>query len=52
MPEFELKNIVTEGRKDVPQGTTLSIGLDSLPGTVTVRVQLPGQAACQIEGQA
>ena len=44
MPEFELKNIVTEGRKDVPQGTTLSIGLGSLPGTVTVRVQLPGQA--------
>ena len=45
MPEFELKNIVTEGRKDVPQGTTLIIGLGSLPGTVTVRVQLPGQAA-------
>ena len=45
MPEFELKNIVTEGRKDVPPGTTLSIGLGSLPGTVTVRVQLPGQAS-------
>ena len=45
MPEFELKNIVTEGRKDVPQGTTLAVGLGSLPGTVAVRVQLPGQSA-------
>ena len=44
MPEFELKNIVTEGRKDVPQGTMLQVALGSLPGTVTVRVQLPGQA--------
>lgn len=44
MPEFELKNIVTEGRKDVPQGTMLQVSLGSLHGTVTVRVQLPGQA--------
>lgn len=45
MPEFELKNIVTEGRKDVPQGTTLAVRLGSLPGTIAVRVQLPGQSA-------
>lgn len=43
MPEFELKNIVTEGRKDVPQETLLRIGLGSLSGTVTIHVQLPGQ---------
>jgi hypothetical protein len=43
MPEFELKNIVTEGRKDVPQETLLRISLGSLSGTVTIHVQLPGQ---------
>ena len=45
MPEFELKNIITKGRKEVPQGTILALGRGQSPGTVAVRVQLPGQAA-------
>lgn len=43
MSEFELKNIVTEGRKEVPEGTLLRVGLGLHPGTVTIHVQLPGQ---------
>ncbi len=38
-----MKNIITEGRKEVPQGTLLRVSLGSRPGTVTVHVQLPGQ---------
>jgi hypothetical protein len=45
MPEYELKNIVTQGRKEVPQATVLAVALGRLPGTVTIRVQLPGQQA-------
>jgi hypothetical protein len=45
IPEYELKNIVTKGRKDVPQATILAVTLGLLPGTVTIRVQLPGQEA-------
>ena len=45
MPEYELRNIITKGRKEVPPGTILVVGLGRLPGTVTVRVRLPGQAA-------
>lgn len=45
MPEYELKNIVTQGHKDVPQATMLAVRLGRLPGTVTIRVQLPGQEA-------
>ncbi|CBK40069.1 protein of unknown function [Nitrospira defluvii] len=43
MPELDLKNIITEGRKEVPQGTLLRVSLGSRPGTVTVHVQLPDQ---------
>jgi hypothetical protein len=45
MPEFELRNIVTKGRKQVPPGTNVMLSLGELPGTLTVRVQLPGQVA-------
>ena len=45
MPNYELKNIITQGRKEVPQDTMLAVALGRLPGTVTIRVQLPGQEA-------
>lgn len=45
MPEYELKNIITQGRNEMPQSTLLSVALGRLPGTVTIRVQLPGQEA-------
>lgn len=48
MPEFELKRIVTEGRKEVPEGTTVEVGLGSRRGTVDVRLSLPGQASRSI----
>ncbi len=48
MPEYELKNIVTRGRKDVPQATMLAVSLGRLPGTVTIRVQPPDQEAWTI----
>ena len=41
---FELHSIMTEGRKEVPVGTVVALGLGSLPGTVTIRLTLPGQA--------
>jgi hypothetical protein len=40
----ELHSIMTEGRKEVPDGTVVTVGLGSLPGTVTIRLTLPGQA--------
>ena len=43
IPEFELHRIVTEGHKDVPESTLVELRLGSLTGTVTVRVQFPGQ---------
>lgn len=43
MAEFDLKNIITEGRKEVPHGTLVRVGLGSRLGTVTVHVQLLGQ---------
>lgn len=46
--EYELRNIVTNGRKEVPQGTNLKIGLGRLPGTVTVRLRLPDQATWKV----
>lgn len=43
MPEFELKNILTEGRKEVPDRSLIRISLGALPGTVNAGVQIPGQ---------
>ena len=48
MPEFELKNIITKGRKEVPQGTILMVRRGRPPGTVTIGVRLPGQAASKV----
>jgi hypothetical protein len=45
MPKFELRNIVTKGRKQVPLGTQVMLSQGQFPGTLTLRVKLPGQAA-------
>jgi hypothetical protein len=33
----------SEGRKEVPDGTVVTVSLGSLPGTVSIRLTLPGQ---------
>ncbi len=43
MPEFELRNILTEGRKEVPDQSLICISLGGLPGTITAGVRIPGQ---------
>lgn len=45
MSKFELRNIVTKGRKQVPPHTQVMLSLGRFPGTLTVRVKLPGQVA-------
>ena len=41
--DHELETIRTKGKKEVPQGTKLEMRLGQIPGSVTVKIQLPGQ---------
>lgn len=40
---YEVHTIRAAGKKEVPDGTKLVLGLGSRPGTVHVSIQLPGQ---------
>lgn len=40
----ELHTILSAGQKKTPHGTEINISLGRIPGTVSVRLQLPGQA--------
>ncbi|MHC9063535.1 toll/interleukin-1 receptor domain-containing protein [Nitrospira sp. CMX1] len=42
-PEFAVTNIITSNDKEIPQDTLIKVGLGSVPGTVSIHVQLPGQ---------
>lgn len=44
MQQTTLDRIITKGRKEVPDGTLLGVALGRVPGTVSVRIRLPGQA--------
>jgi TIR domain len=43
MEQVPVTNIVTEGRKEIPQNTVVKICLGHIPETLTVEVQLPRQ---------
>lgn len=42
-PEFALANIITSNDKEIPKDTLIEVRLGSVPGIVSIRVQLPGQ---------